>query len=154
MAWLAPGEALTGNIENEVRLSGTLDDLELDGNMTLIEGSYRGFLLSKAGGAYQRHGGVFSLKDFTVDSFNARVSLSGKVDRQGRLDFAVAAREVEAAYIQINYPYPVSGKISLNGALTGTLQAPEFRGEAGSRRLLLNGQELFDISGSGCAEAG
>ena len=148
VAWLAPGEALTGNIENEVALGGTLDDIEADGKMTLIEGSYRGFLLSKAGGTYRRHDGVTSLQDFTVDSFNARVSLAGTIDRQGRLNFAVAAREVEAAYIQINYPYPVEGKISLSGVLTGSVQAPEFRGEARARSLRLNGQDLFDIGGS------
>ena len=148
VALLAPGEALTGNIANDVVLGGTLDDVEADGTMTLTEGSYRGFLLSKAGGAYRRQGGVVSLQDFTVDSFNARVALSGTLDRQGRLDFSVAARDVEAAYIQINYPYPVQGKISLSGHLGGSTQAPELRGEVFSRTLKLNGQELFDISGS------
>ncbi len=148
VSWLAPGEALTGNIENDVVIRGTLSAIEAEGTMTLTEGSYRGFLLSKAGGAYKRVGGVISLEDFTVDSFNARVALSGTIDSQNQLNLTLAAQEVEAAYIQIKYPYPVQGKISLNGTLTGTTADPEFRGQASSRKLQLNGRDLFDIAGS------
>lgn len=147
VAWLAPGEQLTGNIENEVMLGGTLDDIEADGKLTLWEGSYRGYLLSKVSGAYRRSGGILSVQDLEVDSFNAKATLSGTVDQQQRLNFSVVAKEVETAYIQLKYPYPVQGKISLTGTLEGTTQNPEFSGEVMSRTLQLNGQDLFDIGG-------
>ncbi|HWR29057.1 MAG TPA: hypothetical protein VN631_04415, partial [Negativicutes bacterium] len=147
VAWLAPGEPLTGNVENEVILGGTLDAIEADGKLTLWEGSYRGYLLSKVSGAYRRSGGILSVKELEVDSFNAKASLSGTVDQQQRLNFTVTAKEVEIAYIQLKYPYPVQGQMSLNGTLTGTTQNPEFNGDVMSRTLQLNGQDLFDITG-------
>ena len=147
VAWLAPGEPLTGNIENEMTLGGTLDDIEAEGKVTLWEGSYRGYLLSKVSGDYRRSGGVLSVRELEVDSFNAKATLSGTMDQNQRLNFSVTAKEVETAYIQIKYPYPVEGKVSLNGKLTGTPQKPEFNGEVLSRTLRLNGQDLFDIGG-------
>lgn len=64
VALLAPGEPLTGNIENEVVLTGTLDEIDARGKLTLWEGSYRGYLLTKASGAYRRQGGILSLDNF------------------------------------------------------------------------------------------
>ena len=147
VAWLAPGEPLTGNVENEVTLGGTLDALEAEGKLTLWEGSYRGYLLSKVSGDYRRSGGVLSIRELLVDSFNVKATLSGTVDQQQQLNFTLTAPEVETAYIQMRYPYPVHGKMSLNGTLTGTTQRPEFSGELLSRTLQLNGQDLFDIGG-------
>lgn len=148
VALLAPGEPLTGNVENEVELSGTLDSIEAEGKLTLWEGSYRGYLLTKASGAYRRHGGIISLDEFEVDSFNAKATISGTLDRQQLLNFNIDAQDVEVAYIQFRYPYPVQGKISMHGALTGSLTKPEFNGEVMSRTLKLNGQDLFDIGGT------
>ncbi len=147
VAWLAPGEPLTGNVENELVLGGTLDSIEANGKLTLWEGSYRGFLLSKVSGSYRRNGGVLFLPELQVDSFNAKAVLSGTIDQEQRLNFTVAAQDVETAYIQLQYPYPVQGKLSLKGILTGTAQAPELSGEIMARTLRLNGQDLFDIGG-------
>ena len=147
VAWLAPGEPLTGNVENEVALGGTLDALEAEGKLTLWEGSYRGYLLSKVSGDYKHSGGVLSIRELLVDSFNVKATLSGTVDQKQQLNFTLTAPEVETAYIQLKYPYPVHGKMSLNGTLTGTTQRPEFSGELLSRTLQLNGQDLFDIGG-------
>jgi translocation and assembly module TamB len=148
VALLAPGETLTGNVENEVELSGTLDSIEAKGKVKLWEGSYRGYLLTKATGTYQRQGGIISLEDFEVDSFNAKAILSGKINEKQQLNFSVNAQDVEVAYIQLRYPYPVQGKLSMNGVLTGSLEKPEFNGEVTSRTLKLNEQDLFDISGT------
>jgi len=147
VAWLAPGEPLTGNIENEVTLGGTLDAIEAVGKLKLWEGSYRGYLLSKVSGDYRRSGGILSFGEIEVDSFNVKATLSGTVDAQQHLNFSVTAKEVETAYIQMKYPYPVEGKLSLNGTLTGTTQKPVFNGEVMSRTLQLNGQDLYDIGG-------
>lgn len=148
VALLAPGEALTGNVENEVELTGTLDAIEANGKITLWEGSYRGYLLTKASGSYRRQAGVVFLEDFEVDSFNAKATISGSLNQKQQLNFNINAQDVEVAYIQLRYPYPIQGKLSMNGVLTGNLSKPEFNGEVVSRKLTLNGQELFDIGGT------
>lgn len=148
VAWLAPGEALTGNIENEMTLSGTRSSLEAEGSLTLWEGSYRGFLLTRVAGKYRRSNGVLSLDEFEVDSFNAKATISGAIDAKQQLNLQITAREVELAYIQFNYPYPVEGRVSLDGHLTGSLAKPEFQGEMLSRNMKMNGQDLFDIGGN------
>jgi translocation and assembly module TamB len=146
-AWLAPGEPLTGNVKNEVTLGGTLDRLEAAGKLTLWEGSYRGFLLSRVCGNYRRKDGILSIDDLEVDSFNAKAVLSGTMDQDQRLNFTVTAHDVETAYLQLKYPYPVEGKVSLNGVLAGTATIPEFQGAVMSRVLRLNGQDLYDVAG-------
>jgi translocation and assembly module TamB len=148
VAWLAPDEPLTGNVENEVLLTGSLDSLEAEGRLTLWEGSYQGFLLTKVSGNYRRNAGILTLDDFEVDSFNAKATIAGTVDNKQRLDLSVNANELEIAYIQLRYPYQVEGKVSLNGHLAGTLTKPEFTGEIMSRTIKLNGQDLFDIGGN------
>ena len=147
-AWLAPGEALTGNLENEMTLAGSLHEMEVEGKFALWEGSYQGFLLTRVAGNYRYSKGVLSLDEVEVDSFNAKATISGDMDAKQRLNFAITAREVELGYIQFNYPYPVEGRVNLDGHLGGSLSKPEFQGALMSRNIKINGQDLFDIGGN------
>lgn len=144
---ILPGERLTGNVDNEVTVTGTLGDLTAVGKVKLTEGSFRGQLIAKAEGSYRRQGGATELRDFVVDSLNAQVRFGGTISADGQLAFDVSARDIELSSLYMNFPYPVAGRANFDGRLTGTPQAPVFSGEIAAKSLRLNGQELSDIGG-------
>lgn len=144
---ILPGEELTGNVDNDMVLTGSLSDLEIEGRIKLYEGSFRGQLLSCVEGAYRRQHGVTELNGFTVSALNAQLRFDGTVEPGNELNLAITARDVDLASLQFHYPYPVAGRISLDGKLTGTPTQPLFAGAISAKTLTLNGQELQNIDG-------
>lgn len=144
---IMPGERLTGNVDNEITITGPLANFTAVGKLKLTEGSFRGQLIARAEGTYRRQGRSTELKDFVVDSLNAQVRLGGTITADNRLDLDIIARDIELATLQVNFPYPVSGLANFDGKLTGTLEGPVFSGAIAAKSLKLNGQELSDIGG-------
>lgn len=142
-----PGERLTGNVDNEVRISGPASHLTAEGRVKLTEGSFRGQLVASATGTYRRHDGVTELKDFTVNSLNTEIKLAGTIAADGGLDCNVTAKDIDLAALSSNYPYLVAGRANFSGQLKGTTVNPVFNGEVAADRLRLNHQELQAISG-------
>lgn len=144
---ILPGEKLTGNVDNDMVLTGTLSDLGIEGRIKLYEGSFRGQLLSCVEGAYRRRHGITELNGFTISALNAQVRFDGTVEPGNQLNLAITARDMDIASLQFNYPYPVAGRVSLDGKLTGTPTEPVFAGSISAKTLKLNSQELQDIDG-------
>jgi translocation and assembly module TamB len=144
---IMPGERLTGNVDNEVNITGPLANFTAAGKIKLTEGSFRGQLIAKAEGSYRRQGRLTELKDFVIDSLNAQVRLNGKIAADNQLELAITARDIELSTLQVNFPYPVSGQANFDGNLTGTLENPVFNGAIAAKSIKLNGQELSEIGG-------
>lgn len=142
-----PGERLTGNIDNEIRISGPAAHFTAEGKVKLTDGSFRGQLIARAEGAYRRHDGITELKDFTINSLNTQVKLAGTIAPDGGLDFDVTARDIDIAALSFNYPYPVAGRANFSGKLGGTAASPVFNGEVSADILKLNNQELQGVVG-------
>ena len=142
-----PNEKITGNIDNEIRITGPFDDAVIEGKVKLTEGSYRGYLVSGAEGKYRRQGGKTVLSDFVIESLNARIKLGGSITADNNLDLDIAAKDVDIAKINVNYPYPVAGQANFTGKLTGTTVKPVFTSEISAQTLALNGKELQEING-------
>ncbi|VBB09254.1 translocation and assembly module tamb [Lucifera butyrica] len=145
---LLPGEKLTGNVDNDVVLTGTLKQLNASGRVRLTEGSFRGYLLAKGEGSYQRVNGVTTIHDFTLQSLNTELKLSGEISAGNQLNFDIIAQNIDVAKLHFDYPYPVTGKANFSGKLTGTPQDPVFTGELLADSMVFNGQTLQDIHGS------
>jgi translocation and assembly module TamB len=144
---IMPGERLTGNIDNEVTITGPMAAYTAEGRVKLSEGSFRGQLIARAEGSYRRAGGATELHDFVVNSLNAELRFDGRISADNRLDLKVTAKDIDLAAVHINFPYPVAGRANFAGQLTGTLSAPVFSGEVAAASLKLNGQILSDITG-------
>lgn len=144
---IMPGERLTGNVDNEVAITGPLAAYTATGHVKLSEGSFRGQLIARAEGSYRRQGGTTELRDFMVSSLNAEVRFDGTVGADSRINLNVAAKDIDLAAVHVKFPYPVAGKANFTGQLTGTTAAPVFSGEVASASLKLNGQELTNVSG-------
>ncbi len=144
---IMPGEQLTGNVDNDVTITGPMASASAEGRLRLTEGSFRGQLIARAEGNYRRQSGTTEFRDFVVNSLNAEVRFAGTISAAGNLNIDVAAKDIDLATLHFNYPYPVSGRAHFAGRLTGTSAAPVFSGEITSQSLKLNGQELTGING-------
>ncbi|WP_312518387.1 translocation/assembly module TamB domain-containing protein [Anaerospora sp.] len=148
IAMLMPGEQLTGNVDNEVVLTGSLADLNAQGHFRLYDGSFRGQLISSIEGRYQRHQGVISLENVVLQSLNTEVQLAGTISADQQLNFNLAAKDIELAKLSHTAGYPMSGKASFVGHLGGTVASPAFEGQLTADKLVLNRQEITGINGT------
>lgn len=145
VALLAPGEKLTGNVDNDLTVTGPVNNINMEGNLLLTEGSFRGQLIARAEGTYQRKNGVTTINNFLVDSLNTRITISGTVNPDNQLDFAVTAKDIDLAKLHVNFPYPVSGQANFTGKLTGTMDNPLFDGQLAAPALEFNGQTISAV---------
>lgn len=144
---LLPGENITGNVDNDVVLTGTMSNINADGQISFNEGSFRGVLLTKAQGKYQRKNGQTEIKDFFVSSPSLNVKLDGVLTANEDLDFNIVADDINVQKLRLQLPYPVSGQAKFIGKLQGNINAPNFNGQLTANSVVFNGQKLENIDG-------
>lgn len=142
-----PGEQLTGNVDNQMMITGTLDDINAEGEVRFSDGSFRGTLLTKAVGKYQRKNGQTMIEDFIISAPNLNVKLNGIVKADQDLDFDIVADDINVSKLRLQLPYPVSGKAKFIGKLQGNLDSPIFNGILTADHLMFNGQDLASLDG-------
>ena len=150
VALVAPDQKLTGNLSNTLRVTGTLDNPNVVGNVHFNYGSYHGFLISGMEGEYSYENEKLRLKNFYVTSPMVDVVLDGTFDNAtGALDFVVEGRDISLKRIQYKLPenYHAEGHGTFEGNLSGTLNAPEFVGRFNSPAMNLNGVDIENVHG-------
>ena len=148
VAAIAQDVALTGNLDNEITVKGTISNPEVVGKMNFYEGSFNKYLLDDAVGEYSVTGGNLYLKNFVIHALQTEIHLDGTVDKNKNLDFVMNASKIDLRRLAIPDKVKVSGLVDLNGKLQGTLNTPLFKGDLNSRSIVINGQEFTDIVGS------
>ncbi|MBO4401436.1 MAG: translocation/assembly module TamB domain-containing protein [Selenomonadaceae bacterium] len=146
----APDQELTGNIDNTVRVTGTLDKPNVVGYLEFSYGSYRGFLVNDMRGDYFLEGNKLRLQDFVITSPMVDMVLNGTIDvKTYDMNFVVQGRDVNLKRFQAKFPadYPVEGHGTFEGLIGGNLDAPIFDGRLVSNSLSFNGVELKKILG-------
>jgi len=144
---LAPGERLTGNVDNEMTLTGPLENFNAEGQILLTDGSFRGQLISKIQGFYKRHLGTTTMSQFMIDSLNTQIKLAGTISPDNELNFDMIAQDIDVERLNLKLPYPAIGRAQFTGKLTGTLNDPVFRGSLSATSLTFNGQEITGLTG-------
>lgn len=146
---LVPGEKLTGNVDNEMLITGTLEKPDAAGKITLTDGSFRGQLLAKAAGFYKREQGVTTIHDFVIQSLNTQIQLAGTISPGNELNFDVTAKDIDLEKLTMNSgDYTAAGKAQFKGKLTGTPSLPVFKGQLSADKLTFNQQEITGVTGS------
>ncbi len=146
-ALVAPEQPITGNVDNTIRFTGTLDNPSAVGYIHFYRGSYNGYILSGMDGDYYLENGVVRLQDFHIFSPLVDMDLNGTVTREGALDLYAAAHDVSLDRFGSKLPYPVSGHGTFDGHIAGTIENPAFVGVLDAAKLQLNGQDIDSVHG-------
>lgn len=147
-AFVAPDQPITGDIDNIVTVTGTLDEPFVTGYISSRRGSYRGYLLSGMEGDYTFRDGVLTVQDFHIYSPLVDMDMNGTVDaRTHDLDLAVAVHDIDLTRFDSRLPYPVTGHGVFDGRIGGTAEAPSFDGRLAADELTLNGARVTDAEG-------
>ncbi|MBE6102660.1 MAG: hypothetical protein E7200_11335 [Selenomonas ruminantium] len=147
-ALVAPDQPITGNVDNTIRFTGTLDNPQAVGYIHFYLGSYMGVLLSGMDGDYYLQDGKVRLQDFHIYSPMVDMDVNGLVDRTGNLDLVAQVHDIDMKRLQHKLPYEVSGHGRFDGNIRGSISSPVFRGILNSQGLVLNGQEIKYIHGT------
>lgn len=147
MQVVMPEFKITGNVDNSIHLTGNLQDIKATGNVHFYEGSLYGILITRVDGTYEYNDGDIVLKDFVITSPFIKATLSGSLDKNKEMNFKFKADEILIDKLQVDLPYPVSGKASFDGVLTGKVGALNFDGILQADDIVLNGENIDDIYG-------
>lgn len=146
-ALIAPDQPITGNVDNIIKLTGTLDNPKAVGYIHFYQGSYHGVLLSGMDGDYFLDNGLLRLQDFHAYSPMIDMVLNGTIDSKQNLDMEIAASDIDLKRIEHKLPYEVSGHGTFNGEITGVLNSPEFHGVLDAVGIVMNGQNIDRLHG-------
>ena len=146
-ALVAPDQPITGNVDNTIRFTGTLDNPQAVGYIHFYLGSYMGVLLSGMDGDYYLQDGKVRLQDFHIYSPMVDMDVNGLVDEAGNLDLLAQVHDIDMKRIQHKLPYEVSGHGTFDGIIRGNASAPIFHGLLDAPSLVLNGQEIHQLHG-------
>lgn len=147
-SWLQLDTRLTGNLNNQLHVTGTMDSPLVNGTYELWSGSFGHLLIAGSKGTYSWDERGFHIEDMQIDLLNTRVELMGDVAPNRAIDFKIRAVDVEMQRLHLDLPYPLEGKASFYGKLGGTLDDPTFKGAVRSDGLRLNGTLLESIKGN------
>ena len=147
-ALVAPEQPITGEVDNIITVTGTLDDPDVVGYVHFRHGSYRGYLLSGMDGDYTLKNGLLTLHDFHIFSPLVDMDLNGTVlPANWGLDLHVAAHDIDLNRFSGKLPYPIEGHGTFDGYIGGTIAQPTFDGVLDAPSLLFNGAAVTNGHG-------
>lgn len=149
-ALIAPEQEITGNVTNTVKITGTLDNPQITGNVKFKRGSYRGVLLSGMTGDYYLEGEILRLQNFEITSPMVDMVLNGTINKNSQvMDFVVEGKDIRLERFKGKLPenYNAEGHTKFEGIIKGTPDHPIFDGELSADEILLNGVALTNVYG-------
>lgn len=147
-ALIAPDQPITGNVDNIIKLTGTLDNPKAVGYIHFYRGSYHGVLLSGMDGDYFLENGKLRLQDFHAYSPMVDMVLNGNITTANQsLDLEVTASDIDLKRVEHKLPYEVSGHGTFKGKIDGTINTPVFHGILNAPEVELNGVTLTNLRG-------
>ena len=151
VALVAPDQPLTGNLNNIVKVTGTLDNPDVSGEIDFNYGSYRGIIVRGMHGKYFLDGDIVRLQDFEVTAPLADVIFNGTFNKSTKdLDFVVQGKNLSLERLQTLVPrdYTVQGDLKFEGLLNGTTDYPVFVGTVNADDLKFNGVDITEVHGN------
>lgn len=142
-----PDLKITGNVDNTIHLTGSLENIQASGDLHFYEGSLNGILISEINGKYEYKNGDTYLHNFVITSPFIKANLDGSIDSEQSFDLKLQANEILLDKLQVDLPYPVSGKANFNGTLQGKVGALNFDGILTADDILLNGEPINNVYG-------
>lgn len=140
---------LTGNLDNQVHLVGSIAHPHVSGQVVLTDGSAYGYLIDKAAGSYAYDDGALRLDNFIINALSTTITLDGIMDRGQNLNFEAQAENIDLEKLPVkDEKVALKGFVTAQGTLKGTLNQPLFAGKVKSTVFTVNGQEIDNLAGS------
>ncbi len=147
-ALVAPDQPITGNVDNTIHITGTLEDPHAVGYIHMYRGSYRGMLVIGVDGDYFLEGDKVRLQDARIKTPFIDMDVSGTLDRKTQeMDMVLSVYDIDMKRLEHRFPYGVSGHGTFSGNLRGSLSSPVFKGTLESEEIILNEQVISKIYG-------
>ena len=168
-ALIMPELGLTGNLSNSVKITGTIDNPQVAGNVKLTRGSLTKsdftLLISEVNGDYFLEDNKIRLQDFKINSPLIDAVLNGEIKtpapigdmiKDGTIstevmtaDLVVQGTDINLQRFKAKLPeqYNAEGHISFEGVMKGTLAHPIFDGELKAEEIFLNSVALTNVYG-------
>ncbi|MEG0797179.1 MAG: translocation/assembly module TamB domain-containing protein [Acidaminococcaceae bacterium] len=146
-AYVHPGLKVTGNLDNEVTLNGTLRNPQIQGKLNFYDGSFEGYLLSDVTGEYTYDQQALELRQVLVHTLGTTIKLNGQMAADGQLDFTIDAQAIKLNRFPALLAYAkVGGAADFIGTIKGHLGEPLFDGRLTAAAITINGEEVNDIN--------
>ena len=147
-ALIAPDQPITGNVDNVIQVTGTLDNPKAVGYIHFYRGSYHGVLLSGMDGDYFLEQGKLRLQDFHAYSPMIDMVLNGTIKTADMtMDMEVVTKDIDLKRVEHKLPYEVSGHGTFKGRIGGTVNKPLFHGLLEAPEIVLNGETINNLRG-------
>jgi translocation and assembly module TamB len=143
----AQNPALQGTMNGRIQTQGPLDKLTAQGDISLrLKQQTLGPLPIKdpLDLSFGWDGRKLLVKQARLGSL---LTAQGSIDPKGPLDLSVQAYKVNLAKVPLPLPSPAQGQADLKGRLTGTIQKPNFVGNALLQDLAVEPFEFATLSG-------
>ncbi len=148
---ISPDQPLTGNVDNIIKVTGTLEKPEVVGYIHFWRGSYRGMLVNSMDGDYYVEGNTIRVQDFHINTPMIDMDLNGTIDKVTTdMDFTVIMHDIDMRRLQSVVPedYTLDGHGHFEGIISGSLNGtPIFDGDLFADTLNFNGVEVRNVRG-------
>lgn len=130
---------VTGWIENELTVGGSLEKPIVSGDFRAWSGSVMGQLFQNISGMYSYQDNEIELKNILGYIYEGVAVVNGTV-KQDNLHLAVSLTDINVERMLPDKG--IQGIVSLSGNLNGTVQDPDFTGQAFSREIVIGGNKV------------
>lgn len=149
VAVLYPELKLTGNVDNQLHISGPFSHLHIQGEVNLTDGSVEDVLLDSAKGVYTYDNGALVIKDGYIKALSTEIDVDGTMDAAQNLRFDLDVKNMDLNNLPIREEVvAIKGFLDAHGSVRGTVAAPTFMGNVTSRQITVNGEPLNNIEGT------
>lgn len=135
----------TGWLDNDVTITGTLDDPQARGSFHLTNGSYSGYLYKNISADYTLQHGTIYLTNGDVSSYNASLAVQGSIGRQ--LDLQIDGKNLDIARMMPWNKTPRQGLFNVTAHVGGTMDKPTATGSLRAPYVVVNHLALNDLRG-------
>ncbi len=134
---------LTGFFDNEMTITGTMENPTVSGTVLATDGSVAGELFQSIYADYTWKDGALSIENGLGYLYGGAAYVNGTYKNE-KLDFTLAMVDVDMDRVLVSAP--VEGYATFRGRLTGTIHSPKFSGMAESREIKVKGKGFGRVS--------
>lgn len=140
---------LTGSVDNEIEVSGTLDNPMVKGHFNYRLGKFSDeIVIQSITGNYTYENNLLTLTDIHILSPGIKAYIgSGTITSGGDMNITVEAKDINLDDFDRRSPVPLDGYIDFIGTLTGNVESPIFHGTISSKGVFLRGEEFNEVAG-------